>query len=160
MAELGHLRYHQGIEEPALRCRAPPEGRGEPGSTPGGVGDPGGPRIGPPGRDLGGIARPGAGVAGFPGREGSAPRHRRAGQCLAAPGPAHRPQPLALPPDEPATAAAPAPTQTEAQMTAKPKSNGPTPSRPSLGRRTASTGGWKRTDGLGRPPRQAQAPRP
>ena len=36
MAELGLLRDHQGDEEPALRCRAPPEGRGEPGGTPGG----------------------------------------------------------------------------------------------------------------------------
>ena len=43
---------------------------------------------------------------GFPGRGGSTPRHGRRGQCLATPGPAHRPQPLAPLPEEPATAAA------------------------------------------------------
>ena len=67
MAELGLLRDHQGDEEAALRCRAPPEGQGQPGSDPRGVGDPGGPREGPPGRDSGGMARQGADVAGFPG---------------------------------------------------------------------------------------------
>ena len=36
VAELGLLRDHQGDGEPALRCRAPPEGRGEPGGAPGG----------------------------------------------------------------------------------------------------------------------------
>ena len=46
VAELGHLRVHQGVEVPALRCRAPPEGQGEPGSTPGRVGCPEGPRKG------------------------------------------------------------------------------------------------------------------
>ena len=68
MAELRHLRDHQGVEEPALRCRAPPEGRGEPESTPLGMDGPGGPRNGPPGRDSGGLARLGADMAGFPGR--------------------------------------------------------------------------------------------
>ena len=34
MIELNLLGDHQGDEEPALRCRAPPEGRGEPGGTP------------------------------------------------------------------------------------------------------------------------------
>ena len=38
----GHRRDHQRVEEPALRTRALPEGRGEPGSTPSGVGGPGG----------------------------------------------------------------------------------------------------------------------
>ena len=33
----------QEVEEPALRCRAPPEGRRKPRSTPGGVGSPRGP---------------------------------------------------------------------------------------------------------------------
>ena len=56
VAELGHLRNHQGAEELALRCRAPPEGRREPGSTPGGTGGPGGPQKGPPARDSGGVA--------------------------------------------------------------------------------------------------------
>ena len=36
MAELGLLGDHQGDEEPALRRRAPPEGRGEHGGAPGG----------------------------------------------------------------------------------------------------------------------------
>ena len=36
MADLGLLLNHQGIEEPALRCRAPPEGWREPGGAPGG----------------------------------------------------------------------------------------------------------------------------
>ena len=36
MVELGLLGDHQGDEEPALRCRAPPEGRGNPEVPPGG----------------------------------------------------------------------------------------------------------------------------
>ena len=36
MVELGLFGNHQEDEEPALRCRAPPEGREEPGGTPGG----------------------------------------------------------------------------------------------------------------------------
>ena len=67
MAELGLLRDHQGDEEPVLGCRAPPEGRGEPGGAPGGVGRPRRTREGPPGRDSGRVARRGANVAGFPG---------------------------------------------------------------------------------------------
>ena len=63
-------------------------------------------------------------MAGFPGVGGGAPRHRRGGQCLAAPGPARRPGPLALPPEEHATAAAQAPTQVDAQVTAEPMGNG------------------------------------
>ena len=59
-------------------------------------------------------------MAGIPGGGGGAPRHGRGGQQLAAPGPAHRPQPLALPPEEPAAAPAPAPTQAVAQVTAAP----------------------------------------
>ena len=38
--ELGLLGDHQGDEEPAPRCRAPPEGRGERGGTPRGGGQP------------------------------------------------------------------------------------------------------------------------
>ena len=34
---------HQGVEEQALRCRAPPERRRKPRGTPGGVGSPRGP---------------------------------------------------------------------------------------------------------------------
>ena len=110
VAELGHLGDHQGVEEPGLRCRAPPEGRGEPGSTPGG----GGVAREDQGRVLravirAGWARPGADMAGFPGGGGGAPRHGRGGQQLAAPGPAHRPHPLALPPEEPARRRSPDP---------------------------------------------------
>ena len=36
MGELGLLGDHQGDEEPALRCRALPEGRRQPGAAPGG----------------------------------------------------------------------------------------------------------------------------
>ena len=121
MAELGLLRDHQGDEEPALRCRAPPEGRGEPAGASGWVGDPGGPREGPPGCDSGGFARQGAHVAGFPGGGGSARHHGCGGHQLPPPGPAHRPHPLALPPAEPTAAAAPAPTQAATQVTAAPR---------------------------------------
>ena len=56
VAELGLLGNHQGDEEPALRCRAPLEGREEPGGAPGGVGGPRGPQEGPQGGDWGGVA--------------------------------------------------------------------------------------------------------
>ena len=36
MVKLGQPGDHQGDEEPAFRCRAPPEGRRKPGGTPGG----------------------------------------------------------------------------------------------------------------------------
>ena len=36
MVRLGQLGDNQGDGEPAFRCRAPPEGRREPGGTPGG----------------------------------------------------------------------------------------------------------------------------
>ena len=36
MVELGQPGDHQGAEEQAFRCRAPPEGRRKPGGTPGG----------------------------------------------------------------------------------------------------------------------------
>ena len=160
VAELGHLGYHQGVEKPAFPCRAPPEGRGDPGSTPGGMGGPGGPSTVPPGRDFRGMARPGAGVAGFPGGGGGAPRPGREGHCLAAPDPARRPRPLAQPPEEPAAAAAPAPTQTGTQATARPKGNGSRPGRPSLRPLTVNTAGWVQTDGPECPLRQALASRP
>ena len=73
VAELGHLRDHQGVEEPDLRYCAPSKGRREPGSTPQGGGSPGRTMKGS-GRDSGGMARPGAGVAGFPGGGGGTPR--------------------------------------------------------------------------------------
>ena len=40
---LGQPGDLQEVEEPALRCRAPPEGRRKPRGTPGGVGSPRGP---------------------------------------------------------------------------------------------------------------------
>ena len=119
MVELGQPGDHQGVEEPALRCRAPPEGRRKPGGDPGGVSSPRGPREGPQVSDLGGVAGQGAGVAGLPGRGGGAPHHGRGRQQLAPPGLAQRPRPLALPPAQPAAATAPAPTQAAAQVTAQ-----------------------------------------
>ena len=53
MVDLGQPGDHQGDEEPAFRCRAPPEQRRKPGGTPGGVGSPGGPREGPQVSDPG-----------------------------------------------------------------------------------------------------------
>ena len=118
MVVLGQPGDHQGVEEPAFRCRAPPEGQRKPGSTPGGSGSPGGPREGPQVSDLGGVALQGADVAGLPGRGGGTP-HRGCGrQQLAPPGLAQSPRPLALPPAQPAAATAPAPTQGPAQVTA------------------------------------------
>ena len=52
-------------------------------------------------------------------RAGSAPHYGRGGQQLAPRGLAQRPHPLALPPAQPATATAPAPTQAAAQVTAQ-----------------------------------------
>ena len=93
MVELGQPGDHQGVEEPALRCRAPPEGRRKPGGTPGGVGSPRGPREGPQVSDPGGGARQGAGVASLPGRGGSALHHGHGRQQLAPPGPCAAPSP-------------------------------------------------------------------
>ena len=119
MIELGQPGDHQGVEEPALRCRAPPEGRRKLGGTPGGVGSPRGPREGPQVSDPGGVARQGADVAGLPGRGSGIPHHGRGRQQLAPPGLAQRPRPVALPPAQPAAATAPAPTQAAAQVTAQ-----------------------------------------
>ena len=119
MIELGQPGDHQGDEEPAFRCRAPPEGRRKPRGTPGWVGSPRGPREGPQVNDLGGVARQGADMAGLPGGRGGAPHHGCECQQLAPPGLAQRPRPLALPPAQPATATAPAPTQAAAQVTAQ-----------------------------------------
>ena len=121
VAELGLLGDHQGDEVPAPRSRAPPEGRGEPGGAPGGLGRPRGPRESPPGGDLGGVAQQGADVDGFPRGRGSAPHHRCGCQQLAPPGLTQRPHPLALPPAEPAAATAPALTQATTQVTAAPR---------------------------------------
>ena len=68
MVELDQPGDHQGDEERAFRCRAPPEGRRKPGGIPGGVGSPRGPREGPQVSDPGGVARQGADVAGLSGR--------------------------------------------------------------------------------------------
>ena len=119
MVELGQPGDHQGAEEPAFRCRVPPEGRRKPRGAPGGVGSPRGPREGPQVSDQGGVARQGADMAGLPGRGGGAPHHGRGRQQLAPPGLAQRRRPLALPPAQPATATAPAPTQAAAQVTAQ-----------------------------------------
>ena len=119
VVELGQPGDHQGVEEPALRCRAPPEGRRKPGGTPGGVSSPRGPREGPQVSDPGDVARQGANVAGPPGRQSGTPHHGRGRQQLALPGFAQRPRPLALPPAQPAAATAPAPTQAAAQVTAQ-----------------------------------------
>ena len=119
MVVLGQPGDHQGVEKPALRCRAPPEGRGKPRGTPGGMGSPRGPREGPQFSDPGGVARQGANVAGLPGRMSGTPHHGCGRQQLAPPGLAQRPRPLALPPAQPAAATAPAPEQAAAQLTAQ-----------------------------------------
>ena len=75
MVVLGQPEDHQGVEEPALRCRAPPEGRRKPRGTSGGVGSPRGPREGPQVSDPGGVARQGANVAGLPRRGSGTPHH-------------------------------------------------------------------------------------
>ena len=119
MVELGGPGDHQGAEEPAFGCPAPPEGRRKPRGAPAGVGSPRGPREGPQVSDPSRVARQGADVAGLPGRGGGAPHHGCGRQQLAPPGLALRPRPLALPPAQPATAIAPAPTQAAAQVTAQ-----------------------------------------
>ena len=119
MAVLGQPWDHQGVEEPALGCRAPPEGRRKPRGTPGGLGSPRGPREGPQVSDPGGVARQGADVAGLPGRGSGTPHHGCRRQQLAPPGLAQRPRPLALPPAQPAATTTPAPTQAAAQVTAQ-----------------------------------------
>ena len=120
MVELGLLGDQEGDEEPALRCRAAPEGREEPGGTPVGVGGPGEPREDPPDSDSGGVARQGADVASIPGGGGGAPHHGCGCKQLASPGLAQRAHPLALPRAEPATAAAPARAQPTTAVTAAP----------------------------------------
>ena len=76
------------------------------------------------GRDSGGVARQRVHVASLPGGEGGAPHQGCGRQQLASPGFAQRPHPLALPPAEPATATAPAPTQATTQVTAAPHQPG------------------------------------
>ena len=119
MVVLGQPGDHQGVEEPALRCRAPPEGRRKPRATPGGLGRPRGPQEGPQVSDPGGVAGQGADVARLPGRGSGTPHHGCGRQQLAPPGLVQRPRPLALPPAQPAAATAPAPTQAAAQVTAQ-----------------------------------------
>ena len=118
VAELGLLRDHQGDEEPALRCRAPPEGRGEPGGAAGSWATTEDHQRVLRAVVLGRVAQQGANVANFPGGGGGAPHHRCGGQQLAPAGSAHRPHPLALPPAEPTAAAAPASPQVVTQVTA------------------------------------------
>ena len=116
---------------------------------------------GPPGCDLRGMSRTGAGAAGFPGGGQGTLRHGRVGQCLAAPGPARRPHPLALPPEEPATAATPAAAKVEAQVTAGPTgdsySDRSAPGEPNAAWRTQKGGGTPASN-PGRPPQRAMTP--
>ena len=128
----------------SLQCRAPPEGRREPGGTPGGVGDPGGRQGGRLVSDRGGVARQKADVAGLPGRGGGGPHHRCARQQLAPPGLAQRPHPLALLPAKPATATAQIPTQAAAQVTAQ----------------TTGAREWGGDSAAGRPPGSTGPPDP
>ena len=112
MVELGQPGDHQGDEEPAFRCRAPPEGQRKPGGTPGGWAAPKDNQ-----RVLRSVIR-----AAWPNRGPTWPAFLEGGcrrQQLAPPGLAQRPHPLALPPAQPATATAPAPTQAAAQVTAQ-----------------------------------------
>ena len=76
---------------------------------------------GPLDGDSGGVARQGADVAVFPGGWGGPPHHRCGCQQLAPLGFAQLPHRLALPPAEPATAAAPASEQATTQVTAAPR---------------------------------------
>ena len=119
MVELGQPGDDQGHEEPALRCRAPPEGWRKPRGSPGGLGSTRGPREGPQVSDPDGVAQQGADVAGLPGRGSGAPHHRCGHQQLGPLSLAQRPRPRALPPAQPAAATAPAPTQAAAQVTAQ-----------------------------------------
>ena len=107
-----------------------------------------------------GVAQPGADMASFPGGGSGVLCHGRGGLQLATPGPAHRPHPLALPPEEPASAAAPAPAQAAAQVTATPGGNGPAPGRPGPGPQATDTGGLGADQRRGAPPWQARGPRP
>ena len=168
MVELGQPGDHQGFEEPALRCRAPPEGRRKPRGTPRGVGSPRGPREGPQVSDLGGVARQGADVAALPGRGSGTPHHGCERQQLAPPGLAQPPRPLALPPAQPAAATAPAPTQAAAQMTAQtvdargwggelgPQTHAPPTVRSNEGARATSRGRGGGDNNRGREPTAPQ----
>ena len=92
-------------------------------------------------------------MAGLPQRGGGAPHHGCGRQQLAPPGLAQRPHPLALPPVQPATARAPAPTQAAAQVTAQtadvrewggglgPRTHAPPTIRRDRGARATSRGG-------------------
>ena len=142
MVELGLLEDHQGDDEPALRCRAPPEGRGEPGGTPGGMGGPGGPREGPPGGDPGGVSSQGADVAGLPGGEGRCSASRLRTPTTDSPGPCATPSPTG------ATAG-----QTRHRHSPNPHTSGNAGDSPD-GAHWRVGGGQCR----GRPPRRSRAP--
>ena len=108
---------------------------------PRGMGGPRGPREGPPCGDLGSVAQQGADAAGFPGGRGGAPHHGCGCQQLAPLGLAQRPHRLALPPAEPATAAAPG--------------DGCAPPAEAMSARW-----WGGDSAAGRPPQQGRAPDP
>ena len=131
MVELGQLGDNQGVEEPALRCRAPPEGRRKPGGTPGGLGSPRGPREGPQDSDTGGVARQGAEVAGLPGRGCGTPHHGRGRQQLAPLEPCAAPSPTG------ATAGA-----TRRRHSPSPHTSGGAGDGPDGGREKVGGGGW------------------
>ena len=116
--------------------------------------------------DPGGVARQGSDVAGLPGR-GSGARHHGCGrQQLAPPGLPQRPRPLALPPAQPA--AATAPTQAAAQVTAQtadarkpggglgPPTHAPPTVRRDEGARATSRGREGGDNGLGGEPAAPQ----
>ena len=93
VAELGQLGDHQGVDDPTIRCRAPPEGSGEPGGAPWGTRGPGGPRKGPPGRDLGGVTRQRGDVADFLGGGGRCSASWTRRPTTGSPGPCALPSP-------------------------------------------------------------------
>ena len=118
VAELGLLGDHQGDEEPALRCQAPSEGRGEPGGALGRLGNHRGPKEGPLGRDLGGLAQQGADVAAFPGGGGAS---RMRGPTKGCPGPCTPPSPTGATAGGTNRRRSSAPTQAATQVTAAPR---------------------------------------
>ena len=124
VAGLGLLRDHQGNQKPALRCRVPPERRGEQRNAHGGVGGPG-----RPGSVLRAVIR-----AGWPEREPTWPALLEGGASLRitdAEANNWLSRACAPPSFTGATAGrtrhchTPAPTQAAAQVTAAPGGDGP-----------------------------------
>ena len=134
----------------------------------GGLGSPRGPREGPQVSDPGSVARQEADVAGLPGRGSGTPHHGCGRQQLAPSGFAQRPRRLALPPAQPATATAAAPTQATAQVMAQtadarkwggelgPPTHAPPTVRRDEGARATSGGGESRDNERGGKPTAPQ----